>query len=81
MEDEQIRLAELHRQLENEKLAKAIEEQQQREREEQERREEEARQVNMRLSIDCILCSIEWCDLDVRNLYFLWGVLEGYDGC
>ncbi|GIY29316.1 uncharacterized protein CDAR_399881 [Caerostris darwini] len=43
-EEEQIRLAALHRQLEQEKLAKAIEEQQQREREELERKEEEARQ-------------------------------------
>ncbi|GFU32710.1 uncharacterized protein NPIL_686041 [Nephila pilipes] len=44
MEEEQIRLAALHRQLEEEKLAKAIEEQQRKEKEEQERKEEEARQ-------------------------------------
>ncbi|GFY27546.1 uncharacterized protein TNCV_2071641 [Trichonephila clavipes] len=44
MEEEQIRLAALHRQMEEEKLAKAIEEQQQREKEELERKEEEARQ-------------------------------------
>ncbi|XP_055949320.1 ensconsin-like isoform X5 [Argiope bruennichi] len=44
MEEEQIRLAELHRQIEQEKLAKAIEEQKRREKEEQEKKEEEARQ-------------------------------------
>ncbi|GFQ81257.1 uncharacterized protein TNCT_509261 [Trichonephila clavata] len=44
MEEEQIRLAALHRQMEEEKLAKAIEEQQRREKEELERKEEEARQ-------------------------------------
>ena len=52
MELEQIRLAELHRQLEEEKLKKAIEEQKQREKEEQEKRLEEARLVyNFQLSL------------------------------
>lgn len=68
MEDEQIRLAELHRQLENEKLAKAIEEQQIREREEQERREEEARQVNMQLSLVALF--VQFIDVN-QNLDFL----------
>lgn len=47
MELEAIRLAELHRQLEEEKLRKAIEEQKQREKEEQEKKQEEARLVNI----------------------------------
>lgn len=47
MELEAIRLAELHRQIEEEKLRKAIEEQKQREKGEQERKQEEARLVNI----------------------------------